>query len=454
MQLDAAGMDTDQSPLLFLSENTWRVLIAVSTAVVLLLTVYSLSRGITIIFMHLYYFPIVLLAYRYRKTGFFLSVLLSLAYLSFVFYYSPWQLDIIEGAISRAVVFIGVAALIAYISERLVKNQETLQKVSQIQQSSLINANVWLMLLDARGRILVWNKAAERISGYPAEEVLGSGAIWKLLYPERNYRDMITGKIARIIAENNFFENLETTIRTKAGEHRTISWNTRGLPKKEGEEDRYIAIGIDITERLNAEEKYRSLFKNVVIGVFQTTPDGRVLSMNPALARMYGYETPEEMIRTVTDIQHQLYMHPQDRDTFKYLLSTDAEVRNFITENRHRDGHPIWISINAKEVKDVSGAVLYYEGTIEDITARILAERALKKKHEDLEAAYEEITATEEELRANYEDLSQKEAKLKESEQYYRTVFENTGTAMVVVEENNIISLANDEFANLAGFSK
>lgn len=128
--------------------------------------------------------------------------------------------------------------------------------------------------------------------------------------------------------------------------------------------------------RVKSEEKYRALFNDSAIGIFRTTPDGTYLALNPAFARTYGYETPEEMQAEITDIAGQLYVRPSDRAEIVRLLETTGEIKGFVAENRHRLGHSIWISINARKVVQAPDGASYYEGTIEDITERKKAEKA------------------------------------------------------------------------------
>jgi PAS domain S-box-containing protein len=120
------------------------------------------------------------------------------------------------------------------------------------RESIVDNANVLIAVLDPNGKIRIWNNAAEMITGYSPGEVIGHSDIWKKLYPDTEYRHSITQKISRIIAGQNYFENLETTIRTKTGDQRIISWNTRQI----GAVGTYheITIGRDITEQRKAEE--------------------------------------------------------------------------------------------------------------------------------------------------------------------------------------------------------
>jgi PAS domain S-box-containing protein len=127
-----------------------------------------------------------------------------------------------------------------------------------------------------------------------------------------------------------------------------------------------------------AEAKYRSIFENATEGIFQTTPDGHFRSANPALARMMGYPTPEELTAGVTDLERQTYLEPKKRQEFKRVVETQGSVQGFEFAHRRRDGSTIGVSINAHVVRDARGAVLYYEGTIQDITQRKLAEEALE----------------------------------------------------------------------------
>jgi Amt family ammonium transporter len=119
-----------------------------------------------------------------------------------------------------------------------------------------------------------------------------------------------------------------------------------------------------------AEEKYRSIFENAIGGIFQTTPDGQYLSANPTLARIYGYANVGEMIRGIRDIQHQLYVDPQRRQDFREQIQATGVVRNFESQVFRVDGSVIWISENARVIRDETGVVQYYEGTVEDISER------------------------------------------------------------------------------------
>ncbi|NEQ45920.1 MAG: PAS domain S-box protein [Leptolyngbya sp. SIOISBB] len=161
-----------------------------------------------------------------------------------------------------------------------------------------------------------------------------------------------------------------------------------------------FTVGIDITERdqaetalREAESKYRNIFEHAVEGIFQTTPEGHYLSANPALAHIYGYESAATMMGELTNIQQQLYVEPGRRQEFVQALQRDGAVTGFESQIYQRNGAIIWISENARAVYDARDNLLYYEGTVEDITQRKEVEAALQRANEELELRVERRTA-------------------------------------------------------------
>jgi diguanylate cyclase (GGDEF)-like protein/PAS domain S-box-containing protein len=120
----------------------------------------------------------------------------------------------------------------------------------------------------------------------------------------------------------------------------------------------------------DAEFRYRSIFENAIEGIFQTSPNGHYLIVNPALAKIYGYSSPEELISVLNNIQQQLYVMPGRREEFVQAMLANQSVHNFESLVYKKDNSTIWISENARMVHDKAGNLLYYEGTVEDITAR------------------------------------------------------------------------------------
>jgi PAS domain S-box-containing protein len=134
-----------------------------------------------------------------------------------------------------------------------------------------------------------------------------------------------------------------------------------------------------------AEEKYRSIFENSVEGIFQTTHEGRYISANPSLIRLYGYESIEELCASLTNIERQLYVLPDCRAKFIRLIEEKGSVSDFESQVYRKDGSVIWVSETARAVRDRHGKLLYYEGTVADITDRKQAEEALRIEQEKAE---------------------------------------------------------------------
>ncbi len=164
---------------------------------------------------------------------------------------------------------------------------------------------------------------------------------------------------------------------------RTIWASVTKVPiyNRSGQITGIIGLSRDITQLKEteqalreAEEKYRAIYENAVEGIFQTSLDGRFLSANPALARLYGYDSPQELVAALTDVRHQLYIDPARREEFSRLMRENGAVSGFESQIHRKTGEIIWISEAARTVRDSRGNFLYYEGAVEDVTARKLAE--------------------------------------------------------------------------------
>ncbi|HEX3800717.1 MAG TPA: PAS domain S-box protein [Verrucomicrobiae bacterium] len=145
----------------------------------------------------------------------------------------------------------------------------------------------------------------------------------------------------------------------------------------------FIALITDISDHKEREEilrdaqsRYGGIFENAVEGIYQSTPDGRYLAVNPALARMYGYDNTDELLHRVCDISQQIYVDPVFRERFQREVEQNGQIRGFEYQVRRRDGSIIWISESARAVRDADGRTRYYEGFIEDISQRKEAEVA------------------------------------------------------------------------------
>jgi PAS domain S-box-containing protein len=140
----------------------------------------------------------------------------------------------------------------------------------------------------------------------------------------------------------------------------------------------------DITRRKLAEERlsrseanYRNLFENAPIGVFQSTPEGRYLTANDTLARMYGYADAEDLIRNARDIARQIYADPEQFAEVRSLLARTGEVTDYEARIRRKDGSLLWTSRNMRAARDQGGKILYYDGFTIDIDQRKRTEAQL-----------------------------------------------------------------------------
>jgi diguanylate cyclase (GGDEF)-like protein/PAS domain S-box-containing protein len=155
-----------------------------------------------------------------------------------------------------------------------------------------------------------------------------------------------------------------------------------------------IGVVLDVTERRAAEaeareaaRRHRGIFENAVEGIFQTREDGSFITVNPALARILGYQSPQELMETAPDLNHRIYVEPGRYHEFRRQIAAHDRVFEFESQVRRRDGSVIWISENARALREKSGALVGYEGTLVEITARKRAEERQRQSEERLALA-------------------------------------------------------------------
>ena len=148
-----------------------------------------------------------------------------------------------------------------------------------------------------------------------------------------------------------------------------------------------------LAERRLAEESYRKLFEASIDGIYVTTPAGALLDANPALARMLGYETPEELVQSAGDIENTVYVHSSARVEYQFLMRRDGMVRGFEYQVRRRDGAILWISNSATVVRDEAGEIVRYEGTVRDVTDQKRAEDAIAEGRRLLQEVIDTVPA-------------------------------------------------------------
>ena len=143
----------------------------------------------------------------------------------------------------------------------------------------------------------------------------------------------------------------------------------------------------DITERKRAEralheanERYQSIFEYALEGIFQVTPEGRLLVANPAMARMFGFDSPAALLAELRDIPRQLYVEPERREEYRRQMEVSGSVNNFEFQAFRKNGEVIWVSENAHVRRNPADGSIYYEGTLEDITARRVYQAQIERQ--------------------------------------------------------------------------
>lgn len=136
-----------------------------------------------------------------------------------------------------------------------------------------------------------------------------------------------------------------------------------------------------------SEEKYKTIFNNAPVGIFRSTPEGRFIEVNPALARLLGYDTPQDVLDNIYNIAEQIYVQSNLREGIVSETEMSADVRHFENVYRRRDGELFTANLYLRSIKDAAGKTLYLEGLVEDITEKSRAEIALKKSEAELREA-------------------------------------------------------------------
>jgi PAS domain S-box-containing protein len=229
-----------------------------------------------------------------------------------------------------------------------------------------------ILILDAKtGEITDVNPFLVNLLGYKHDELVGT-RLWEI----GPFKDIKECQLAFLQLQDKEYIRYESLpLETKDGRPIAVEFVSNVYRVSGG--TRVIQCNIrDITERKQAEEalrqaeqKYHNIFEEAIVGIFQSTPNGRYIVANPAMALMLGYDSPEELITSIDDISKQVYVDPHLRAEFRALMEKQGGVRNFECELYRKDGRKIWISTNARAIfKD--GVITYYEGMNEDTTER------------------------------------------------------------------------------------
>ena len=267
--------------------------------------------------------------------------------------------------------------LLSAINEFILNRERTelsLRKLSQAVEQSPAS----IVITDTEGRIEYVNGRYAQITGDTREKAIGrrprifdAGTLptesrqcpWEAVTSGREWR----GEVRNQRKDGSPYWELVTVSPIK-----TVN----------GRVSHFLIVTEDITENKRAEEalreseeKFRAIFENAVEGFFQSTPEGRFISVNPAFAKMLGYASPEELIKSITDIGKQCYIDPEDRHRYLQILQKTGVVENYEFRARRKDGSQTWVSHSTRAYFGEDDRVIRYEGIMTDINERKLAER-------------------------------------------------------------------------------
>ncbi len=272
-----------------------------------------------------------------------------------------------------------VMSIVRDITE--MKRAERALAASEEKYRNLAEASPDLIfVVDRAGTVRYLNSAAARAVGRKPEEAIG--APLSVFFPSEVHRRQ-WGNIQKVL-ETGTSLYVEATTPFGDNTHYLDTWLVP-LRSQEGAVESVLGISRDTTDRKRMEQelrqseaKYRQIFEGVSEGIYRSTPDGRPLMANPALVRMLGYESLEEAL--ARDIEREGYFDPTVRERYKRLMEEQGEVRDFVNVWKKKDGSELVVRENAHPVRDENGRIIYYEGTVEDITAQ---ERVLKALREN-----------------------------------------------------------------------
>jgi diguanylate cyclase (GGDEF)-like protein/PAS domain S-box-containing protein len=280
--------------------------------------------------------------------------------------------------------------MVQNIAERK-RSEETLLKLKKAVETS----SEAIFLTDTEGVFTYINPGFTALYSYSADEVIGkstpriikSGLLDAQVYVEF-WKRLSGGHEVRG----------ELINKKKNGKLVDVEGSATPIFDDAGRIIGYLGIQHDITPRKQAEdalrvaeENFRSIFENATVGIYQSTPQGRFVSLNPAMARIFGYDSPQDMMDSIAEIETQYYVDPADRREFQRRIFEHGEVFEFCSWGCRRDGTRIWIQENARAVKDSHGNVQYYEGFVTDITEQKHTEDGLYRAKESLEHANREL---------------------------------------------------------------
>jgi diguanylate cyclase (GGDEF)-like protein/PAS domain S-box-containing protein len=251
----------------------------------------------------------------------------------------------------------------------------------KLQAAALSAAANSILITDIQGTIVWSNPAFSALTGYSESEIIGSSP---RILNSGTHDKSFWADMWQNITQGKIWQG-ELLNRRKNGSLYAEEMTITPVSLLPGRVTHFVAIKQDITQRKSAEsalrhaeEKYRAMFEDAVVGIFQITADGRPLSVNRALARMHGYDSPEEMLATISSVPAQLFVNPACMAELTRQVQQEGVVRGAEIQVLRTDHTKKWISVCMRALRDEASGSLLYEGTVEDITDRRFAEEKVQ----------------------------------------------------------------------------
>ncbi|OPX64450.1 PAS domain S-box protein [Methanoregula sp. PtaB.Bin085] len=349
--------------------------VAGSTFAVLLLTIFSLMQGISTVFMHLYYLPLVLAGYYYRRRGIPLIIALSLAYLLLVAWFD-WSSPIEIGAAAlRAGMFTLIGSVVAYLSNRLFARSAEIETLVANMQDVVYRA-------DSDGTLIMASPSWAALLGYPSvEDCLGKN-LARDFYVNPADREAFL----RALAQDGKVSGYIITLKKGDGQPVIVSTSSHYWYGPDGNIGGVEGVFRDVTRQQDLEKglreseaRYREFFTTSRDCVFITTPEGRWIDFNDSALELFRYDRREDLFAVPIG---SLYASSVDWENIVRQIVRDGYVRDFPVRLKRRDGILIDALITSVAVRDADGAVRHLTGTVRDITEHKRVVEALQESEE------------------------------------------------------------------------